>query len=313
MLIEKIYECKQQKIRLSPCHTNRASEAGHPCDRYLVLRRTRWEEAALHDVRLQMLFDEGALQEQAVLRDLAEAGWTVIEQQRDYEWKQFQLTGHIDGKVVLNGTGEAVPIEIKSMSPWIWERITSVQDLHDAAQPWLRKYPAQMQLYLLLSNSPKGYLILKNKATGELKEIEVGLDYDEAEGLLQRLERVNAHVKAGTEPPPIAYDEHLCGACPFYQRACQPEVIRTALDWRDDAKLAEKLARREALAPAKQEYERLDKEIKAQLRGVERAVCGEWLITGKEVARKAYTVEAGTFWVTTIQRIDHTNNGGRHE
>lgn len=301
MLIEKIYAAKQAKSRLSPCHTNRASEAGHACDRYLVLRRTRWQEAALPDVRLQLLFDEGNLQEQAVLRDLAEAGWTVIEQQRDYEWKALQLTGHIDGKVLLDG--EAVPIEIKSMAPWIWDAITSMEDFDDAPRPWLRKYPAQMQLYLLLSNSPRGFLILKNKATGQLKELEVALDYEKTEAVLARLERVNEHVKAGTEPPPIVYDEHICGACPFYQRACQPEVLRTALDWRDDAKLAEKLERREALAPAKREYEQLDKEIKAACRGIEKAVCGEWLITGKPVTRKAYTVESTTSWVTTIQRI----------
>jgi hypothetical protein len=31
MLIEKIYEEKAKKIRVTPCHTNRASEAGWPC------------------------------------------------------------------------------------------------------------------------------------------------------------------------------------------------------------------------------------------------------------------------------------------
>lgn len=302
MLIEKIYAAKAKKIRLSPCHTNRASEAGHPCLRYLVLRRTHWQHASLHDVRLQLLFDEGNLQEAAVLRDLQDAGLTVIEQQRDYEWRQFQLTAHLDGKVVLSST-EAAPIECKSMSPYIWENVHTLEDLIHSDKPWLKKYPAQIQLYLLLANAERGFLILKNKSTGELKEIEVRLDLAYTESILQKLERVNSHVAAGTVPDAMLYEEAVCEKCPFFQTVCLVEVTRTALELSDDHDLASKLDRRQALQSAAKEYEALDKEIKAKVKDLEKVVCGEFLILGKEVKRKAYQVEASNYWQTTIKPL----------
>jgi len=79
MIIEKIYESKGREIKQYPVHSNRASDLGIPCLRYHVLNRTRWQERALHDVGLQMIFDLGNDIEQIVLRELSEAGVTVIE------------------------------------------------------------------------------------------------------------------------------------------------------------------------------------------------------------------------------------------
>jgi hypothetical protein len=307
MLIEKIYEEKAKKIRVTPCHTNRASEAGHACERYLVLRRLKWQDMRLHDVKLQLIFDEGNHQERILLRDLEEAGVQIIEQQRDHEWRQFQLTAHLDGKAVLSET-EAAPIECKSMSPHIWEKINSIADLMHSDKPWLQKYPAQIQLYLLLSNSERGFLILKNKSTGELKEIEVRLDLEYAEGILKKLERVNRHVAAGTVPPAIPYDEDICERCPFFQTTCLVEVKRTALELSDDAELAEDLARREVLKPMAAEYDKLDKAVKTKVKGQEKVACGNFLILGKEVSRKGYQVKDTTFWQSTIKPIEEVKS-----
>ena len=303
MLIEKVYEEKAKKIRVTPCHTNRASEAGHPCERYLVLHRLKWHDAKLHDVKLQLIFDEGNHQERILLRDLEEAGVQIIEQQRDYHWPELQLTGHLDGKAVLSPT-EAAPIETKSMSPHIWERVNTLDDLLYSDKPWLQKYPAQIQLYLLLANAERGFLILKNKSTGELKEIEVRLDLTYAESILKKLERVNAHVAAGTVPPAIPYDEDVCDRCPFFQTTCLVEVRRTALELSDDSELAEKLQRRETLKDAAKEYDTLDKEIKTAVKGLEKVACGNFLILGKEVSRKAYEVKASSYWQATIKSLE---------
>ncbi len=303
MLIEKIYNEKAKKIRATPCHTNRASEAGHPCERYLVLRRLKWQDAKLHDVRLQLLFDEGNHQERIVLRDLEEAGVQIIEQQRDHEWRAFQLTAHLDGKAVLSET-EAAPIECKSMSPHIFDKINTLDDLIKSDKPWLQKYPAQIQLYLLLANAERGFLILKNKSTGELKEIEVRLDLDYAEGILRKLKRVNEHVAAGTIPEAIKYDEEICERCPFFQTTCLVEVTRTALELSDDPQLAADLSRRAELEPLKTEFERLDKEIKKKFKDQEKVLCGNFLILGKEVSRKGYEVKPSTYWQTSIKTIE---------
>lgn len=304
MLIERIYEEKAKKIRVTPCHTNRASEAGHPCERYLVLRRLKWQDMQLHDVKLQLIFDEGYHQERIVLRDLEDAGVQIIEQQRDHEWRAFQLTAHLDGKAVISET-EAAPIECKSMSPHIFDKINTLEDLIHSDKPWLQKYPAQIQLYLLLANAERGFLILKNKSTGELKEIEVRLDMDYAEGILRKLQRVNQHVAAGTIPEPIQYEEEICERCPFFQTTCLVEVQRTALELSDDEELAKDLARREELKPLAAEFEKLDKSVKVKVKDHEKVTCGNFLILGKEVSRKGYEVKPSTYWQVSIKVLSN--------
>lgn len=296
MLIEKIIEAKQKKIRLHPTHFNRASEIGHPCLRYLVFKRTRWAEATLHDVALQFVFDEGNLQERAVLRDLEDAGVTVVEQQRDYAWAQFQLSAHLDGKV--EDGGSLAPIEIKSMSPFVWVKINTVQDMLISKMTHLQKYPAQINIYNLLSNSHRGFLILKNKSTGQLKEIEVPLDYEYAEGLLRKCEAINTHVKDGTTPDPIPWSENTCGRCQF-AHICLPEAKREALDLTDDPELEIKLKRRAELAPLRGEYEEIDEEVKGLLKERPKVLCGDFLIQGKWIEPKGKP----KYWKTSIEQL----------
>ena len=59
MIVEKILQSKERKIKGYPVNSNRASDLGVPCVRYHVLNRTRWQEKALHDVGLQFVFDMG--------------------------------------------------------------------------------------------------------------------------------------------------------------------------------------------------------------------------------------------------------------
>jgi len=299
VLIEKVIEAKQAKIRQRPCHTNRASSLGHPCERRLVLDRTRWQEALLYDVGLQFIFDEGQQQERQVLLDLIDAGWTIIEQQRDYEWKAYQITAHLDGKVVLPDLASALPLEVKSMSPYIFKQIQTAEDLLHSRFYHVRAYPAQMQIYLLLSNSERGVFIFKDKSSGQLKEIWMELDYDYAEGLLKKAERINAHVAAGTLPERIPYDEKVCGRCPFLH-ICLPEVKREALDLTTDPELETKLIRRAALDAPRKEFDVLDKDIKAQFLRCDSAkvVVGDFLLVKKEQARQGKPIT-----VVSIDRL----------
>lgn len=301
MLVEKIIERKQAKIRLRPCHTNRASSLGHPCERKLVFDRTRWEEATLHDVGLQFIFDEGHVQEQQVLKDLADAGVQVIEQQRDYEWREFQITAHLDGKALVP---DAVTLEIKSMNPYTFTQIGTAQDIIQSHKHYIRAYAAQAQIYMLLSNSPRAVFIFKNKSTGQLKEIWMELDYQFAEELLQKATRINAHVEAKTIPEPIAWQEDVCGRC-AYAHICLPEARREALDLTNDPELEVKLKRRFELAPLRKEYEELDEEIKATVKEKAKVLCGDFLITGKWIAPKGKP----KYWKSDIQKLQLTQQG----
>jgi len=301
MIVEKIEELKRSRIKQWPVRSNRASDLGHECLRYLVLQRTRWQEKKLHDVRLQSIFDEGNLHESAVIRDLMDAGIQVIEPQRGYEWREYQITGHIDAKIVING--KVVPLEIKSASPFIFQALNNIQDLYHGKYHYLRKYPAQMTIYLLMDNKEEGLFLFKNKVTGELKEIPMPLDYDLGEKLLKKAEAINEHVANETLPDYIPYDEEICGECPF-QHVCLPEIKRDALEIETDPELEEKLKRYFELKPLKSEYDKLDKEIKIKFKEQEKVVIGNWLVTGKWVERKGFTVETSQYWKTNFKRLE---------
>lgn len=298
MLIEKITERKQAKIRLRPCHSNRASSIGHVCERKLVFDRTRWEEATPYDVGLQFIFDEGNLQESQVLKDLADADIQVIEQQRDYHWKEYNLTAHQDGKVVDRESGHTFPLEVKSMNPFTFKQINSAQDILQSKKPYIRAYAAQMQVYLLLSNSQRGVFLIKDKSSGQLKEIWMDLDLEFAESLIQKCERINACVAAGTTPEPIPWNEDVCGRCQ-YAHICLPEAKREAIDLTDNPELEEKLNRRAALAPLRKEYEDLDEEVKDLVREKPKVLCGDFLITGKWIEPK----NKPKYWKSDIQKL----------
>jgi hypothetical protein len=281
----------EKRIKLFPHPRNHASEAGHPCGRFLVLARTKNELRTLHDVGLQRIFDEGNLHEDALLRALASAGIKVTEQQRAYEWPKFELTGRIDGKLAIDGG--YVPIELKSCSPNVFPALRDVkpEDMVKSKYPWVRKYPAQILLYMLMEGVDTGLIIFKNKQTGEKLQKVFSLDgpaLEYVEGILKKLEAVNAHVKAGTEPPVALIDD--CKNCPFAKTACFPgQDYGPGIDILQDPELEVKLARRGELQETAKEFEALDKEIKEGFRG-RTAVVGEWMIESKPYETTSYDI-----------------------
>jgi CRISPR/Cas system-associated exonuclease Cas4 (RecB family) len=306
MLIEKILDYERSKIKQWPVVSNRASELGHECIRYLCLNRTRWQEKTLHSVETQMVFDEGHTQERAVTTLLNEVGFKLIEQQRAFEWAKYQITGTIDAKVLVGDPVRALPLEIKSCSPFSFQRINTIEDLYKGKYHYLRMYPAQMTLYLLLDNKEEGLFLFKNKATGALKEIPMALDYDLGESLLKKAETINQYVDNPTTcftlPDCIPYDEQICGNC-GYIHICLPEVKRTALTMIEDLEIEAKLKRRDELKPYTAEYDRLDRELKALFKECDRMMVGDYLITGKWIDKKAFTVQASKYWQSKIQSL----------
>ena len=300
MIVEAYEELKRKRINQWPSNSNRASVLGHECERYLVFKRTRWQEEKLHGVKLQGIFDLGNVLEAAVLRDLAEAGVKVVEQQRAFSWPEHLITGHIDAKVLVNGS--AMPIEIKTSSPYVWGSLNTLDDMKRGRYPYLRRYPAQMMLYLLMDNKETGLFLFFNKLTGELKEIPCPLDYQLGEALIQKADSINSHVAAGTIPPCIEYDEMTCGECGFLH-ICLPEIRRPELVMEDDPELGSDLKRWYELKPLKAEYEKLDKGIKEKVNGREKLVVDDFLITSKLQHRKAYTVGENDYTVTKIQYL----------
>jgi hypothetical protein len=303
-----------RRIKSYPHPQNRASEAGHPCVRFLVLSRIATKQKALHDVGLQRIFDEGNVHEAAVMRELEDAGIKVIEQQRSYEWRKFQLSGRIDAKIAVNGS--FVPLEIKSCSPNIFPAIREMapNQMVNSKYPWVRKYPAQLLTYMLMEGSETGIMLFKNKTSGEKCQKLFILDSEMmayAETILKKLELVNEWVAKNDAPPAERIAD--CEGCGFAKTSCfvgQDYGPGFEL-MMDAAEVEAKLERRESLAPAAKEYDEIDEELKAQFRG-KSAIVGAFKIESKPYEKtkydwpdelKAQYASKKTEFRTSIERI----------
>lgn len=295
MILEKVNNYMATQIKQWPVVSNRASEVGHSCERYLVFNRTRWQDRSLHSVDLEYIFREGREQEKSTLRLLADADIEVFEQQRPFSWTTHNITGSIDGKVMIEG--EAVPLEIKSMHPSIWQKINTLEDMLTSKMDHLRKYPAQLTIYMLCDNKDKALFLFKNKSTGQLKEILMRLDYEYAEELIRKIERVNDSVAKGVTPAGISWCD-TCERCP-YRHICIQDAVRTEMQFIDDEEAEEKITRWFELKPSADEYKDLDEWRKERFRGVEKMVIGNYLIFGKEQNN-------GKTWKNTITKIEES-------
>ena len=309
MFIEKVVEYKQSKSEQWPVVANRASEMGHPCVRYLVLNRTHWQEKTLPDPRLLLVFDLGNILETAVIRDLRDAGVNVNEQQRAFQWKEYQITGSIDGTIV---DGRKVyPLEIKSCSPFVFDKLNSITDMVQSRYLYMRKYPTQLNLYMLMKEQETALFIFKNKVSGAMKEIWMDLDYNLGEQTLQKAETINRHVEAGTLPDPIEWDDNVCSEC-GYLHICNPVRTGTEVDIVDDEELLELLIKRESLQVYAKEFEEIDGILKEKLEGRDKLLIGDYYITGSwrkttryEVPKDIkdqYKTEA-QYWVRKIAKV----------
>jgi hypothetical protein len=312
-LVAKLDEATAKKIKAWGHPKNRASEAGHPCERFLVASRTHGKLKALHGVSLQRIFDEGNIQEAAMLREIQDAGIRVVEQQRPFDWPAFELSGRIDAMIETDDG--LIPLECKSCSPNVFRCINRMApvDFINAKQPWLRKYPAQLYCYDMMTESEKSAMLFKNKVSGEKRQIDFVLD-DPAliytESILQKLARVNAHVKAGSLPDVVRCED--CRDCGFAKTLCFPDVeYGPGFVPISDSDLEAKLDRREELEEAVEEYKDIDAEIKESVQG-KNLVVGKWKVESRELERHSTKIpdelkkqfEVVTkYWKVTIERI----------
>ena len=257
---ESIDATKQAKIKLYPCHVNRASSAGQECVRRLVYDRTDWDKKLLHDVGLQYIFDEGNRSEDITKQELNEAGVQVFEGQRPFKYEKNGETiavGHIDFTV----TQAAIPVEAKSINPYDFQTVYDFESVKTHKKSHIRGYLAQLMLYLFLQNKEEGILLFRDKNSGRYKQINVPLDYQLVEDVLKKFEAVNAHIKAGTQPDRVA-DLTVCKNCPF-RALCLPDVsFGDGVQLVSDNYLVHLIEKRITIESAATEYDAIDKELK---------------------------------------------------
>ena len=304
-IVEAIIEGKRKKIKKYPQYITRASEIGHDCERYLVYSITNWVDKAPHDPGLQFVFEGGNLVEELALNDFKEAGFKVYRPEPDSAMAEFKpaISGHLDFRVDF-GDGKPKTIEVKGLSKFDFDKLNCLDDFFNSKKVYIRKYPAQLMMYLYFKAEEMGYFYLKSIPGFQPKLIPIYLDYEYVESLLKKTERIEAHIKNKTLPEQID-NYSVCERCGFLT-LCLPEIKRQPMEIIADDELEAMLKRWDELKPLSQEYEQLDKDLKESFKGSEKLMIGDWLITGQLIERKGYIpkpVEASSYWKYKINKL----------
>lgn len=299
---EKLFLAKAEKIKVYPCNNLRASNLGHPCERYLYLQIKHWEEQKPHDVGLQNIFDLGNTLEDHTIKNIKEAGFEIVTP-TVWSWKIQVKGGIITGREdirIKDEKGELLPVEIKGISPFEFDKLNTVEDFLKSKKPYVRGYPAQLFCYLYKFGKEHGFFALTNKLTGQTKFIDVPFDYEYGESLLQKAERIYAALASNT-PPDACEDITLCEGCTM-QHLCG-ECRRTAADIDLDEELDAWIARKAELAEAAKEYNAVDKKIKDRVGEREKVITGQYLIQRKAILKQSFTVPESVQYRINIKRL----------
>lgn len=176
---DKLREKLQEKCVVYPQNNLRCSSIGHPCWRYVYLSITNWEDKAPPDVGLQSIFGLGNTLEDHVIAKIKEAGFEVFTPTtHSFRIDPQNITGREDLRIKDPDTGELIPVEVKSISPFEFDKLNSFQDFVKNKKPFIRAYAAQIQLYMLKFGKEYAFFALINKLTGEIKFIRVEFDYE---------------------------------------------------------------------------------------------------------------------------------------
>ena len=298
----KLFKAKADKITIYPVRNLRASNLGFPCERYLFLLIKHWEEQKPHDVGLQNIFDLGNTLEDHTIKNIKEAGLEVITPtQRSWQLtvKGGIITGREDVRI-KNENGELLPVEIKGISPFEFDKLNSVEDFLKSKKPYIQGYPAQLYIYMLHFGKDKGFFALTNKLTGETKFIDIPFDYDLGEKYLSKAERVYSAL-ASDEIPDECEDISICESCSMAHICGNMRRIPTDIDL--DGDLDELINKKQELAAAKKEYEEIDAMIKQKVGDREKVLTGQYIIERKSFTKRAFTVPESTQWRITIKRL----------
>ena len=300
----KVSDFVRSEIKTYPVNNLRASNIGHPCERYLYLLIRNWEEQRPHDEGLQNIFDLGNSMEEYTIKKLKDAGLDVFTPvTRSWKVENPLITGREDIRIRDPEDGQLYPAEIKGLSPYEWERLNTIEDFYNSKRYYVRAYPSQLLVYCWKFEKEKGFFVLTNKLTGRIKTIEVPFDWDRADALLKKGERIYAALSdtSGKTVPEACGDISVCESCAM-AHLCTASVERPAMEI-DDGELESLIDRKNELAEGKREYEEVDRQIKAAMAGKDKVLAGKYIVTVKELHKAAYTVQERTERRVTIQRL----------
>jgi hypothetical protein len=295
----------EREIKVYPARNQWPSNAGHPCDRFLVWRRTRWQEQAPHDAGLEAIFKEGRLHQPAIIARLEKMGFEITETDGAFEYAGY--SGRIDGKFKSyreQRFRKAIPFEAKTCSPYVFDAINTEQDIISAERHYIRGYRNQLQLYMIMDNSELGYYIFKNKLNGWLKLIPSVLDWNLADQMVKRSQRIDSLVADHVDPDPIQYNRDICGRCGFLQSCFPGRDYGEGAELLNDPNFEAMLEEYLSLKPMASRHDKLEKQISDAVKGHPMLLVGNMIIEGEERPRKGRAATPdGVTWKKWFRRV----------
>ncbi len=268
-------------------HPYAYASAYRTCTRRMVYEMARPEKLPPWPPEVLARFRRGDDRERDLLSDLARIGrdaepsFTVIGQQERFQLKdrkgRVAISGKVDARIEIAGRGR--PLEVKAWSPMMVDRIETFEDLFD--NPWTKGGAHQLLSYLFGAGEPFGFLLLDRSGIPKLLPVELDPHLDRMDDFLTRAEYAIDHVEAKTLPPFLEGDAAECKRCAWYGNECNPPLIGKGAIVLTDPELVKRLARRDELAAGAREFDKLDKAIKEELRGIEEGIAGPFVINGK--------------------------------
>lgn len=236
------------------------------------------------------------------------------------------IVGKVDFRLKFDGRKGSMPVETKSYHPNLTQGVEVFEDMF--RNRWLRKGSHQLLAYLLATNEPAGFMLLDRPGIPKLLEVSLYDHLDKAEDFLQRAEIALDAKEAITKEksddsipfatlPPYIDDPSECRVCDFFGSLCNPPLSYAgAAIYTDEETIikTERFAELDAM-PEIDEHEALNNWKKEKFRGVENAIVGKCVVTGKprkttklvfpdDATKKKYEVsDPNGGWITTITKV----------
>ncbi len=300
-----------------PSGSWRATMLSHPCARQQWYHRYRADTGEPMPEKAQMRLEIGNQIEDGALSAMAKAGWTVAYRQTWVYGTDIGLPdtrGRIDAVLVppegreIEGVppGSARICEVKSMKSWAFAKIHTLQDLIESENWWMRGYPVQLGLYMVLwagnfagadplnVDTEAGWLLIVDAGSGQMRLIEVPFEgiTDQVDAAIERgraLHELTAASEESELPDQVEYSA-VCEMCAWRVHCRGREIHEKPLDpLTGDPKLrcrvAELLRIRADSEPGKKLWSKADTELKKTLvaNHVERALVDGWICESKQV------------------------------
>lgn len=293
-----------------------ASELHHPCLKQLVHARRDWKEKKPMEADALWRIGTGSDYEDKIRMSLTRAGYELLENQGYLRNEEFFISGKMDGMVAIKkkmpppfDKTRTIPLEVKTINPMFWDSVKTLEAIKNHRGWWIRKYPSQLNFYMHEKKAPAG-LILLGTFGRRPRIIPMVFDEDLWREDTAQIAKANAHLEKGTTPDPIPFDSSICGMCDF-AHICNPlrtTTMTTGITPDDEIALNFYL-------DLKVDFDRINSQFEAEKRRLigdkkkpgkfygHTAFIGDIEIATRDVERKAYEVKAGSYKVTSIERI----------